>query len=306
MIPDTPLGLDWIAHKLALKVTNPAFQRTWAALQEEGWTEADIRTSGEARECLRNFKMHLAAQGERRGPRPPAWIQQAHTLARYAVELGSRDDGVVRFRAEVLDDRLLGLDEVFSWMQARAGVDLTKTIGVWNGRDYRQFSWSRHPDLRRLAGLTKLLAQRLDWRTPQAATFILCGAPPPLRWPIRVFLVGQRLRVDAAPWVPSDVVAETFAREQRRFKHHKLHTPITERSLRLVDFVSDQGGRPSRGLCRTWNKTYPKWRYATENNFIRDFKRCLERLLETSQETGTENTRTKKEDDAETGQAFRA
>jgi hypothetical protein len=135
--------------------------------------------------------------------------------------------------------------------------------------------------LERLKDLVNRLMTHYQWREDTGTMFVLTGQKP-LRWPMRVSVeasnLGTSIRIDAEPWVPSAMVRSAYDHARSRGDHRRRVPRVSEKCRAVVAFVNARGGKPSRELCRQWNREHRAWRYADEANVIHDYRRTAGHL----------------------------
>jgi sulfotransferase family protein len=210
-------------------------------------------------------------------------------LAREAAE----DERVAAFRSEVLDDRLLPIDEVEDWVAGRAAGDgdpdrragAIEYLGS-HGVPLRRPT-TQGEALERLRRLGAELVERYGWEPYQATTFVLTDLVPVVE-PIRSRISGgrplhppTRLVLDVDPSVSPAELAKRYKTLRRQlFPGRVPH--IEDRRLRLAVFVAN---RPAAGwdeLLAAWNDDHPSWAYEHLADFQRDARLTRQRLVETA------------------------
>jgi hypothetical protein len=152
----------------------------------------------------------------------------------------------------------------------------------------------RGSPLDRLRKLANHLGMLFGVSSSEAVRVILTGQPPRIEalrimkqapsmnldgqviWP------GLRIRIECSPLVtPSEVARQLRAWRLKTFGG-KTRT-LSARALELAKFVSGRPKQPWSALMREWNKAVarrrPEWRYSLVQNFSRDARRALDRLL---------------------------
>lgn len=209
-------------------------------------------------------------------------------LAREAAE----DRRVAAFRADVLGNRLLALDQLEEWVVEQAGKDDTgrpastlEYVGS-HGVPLRQPT-TQGGVLEDLRTLGSELVKRYGWEHHQATTFVLTDLVPVLE-PIRSRIAGgrpksppTRLVLEVDPAVsPSDVMKHYKALRRQLFPGEVPR--IEDKRLRLAVFVASHREESWDGLLRSWNAAHPDWAYQELADFKRDARLTRQRLVETA------------------------
>lgn len=161
-----------------------------------------------------------------------------------------------------------------------------------NEAGFRHVAIWRHTVLDRLRVLARELAKRQQWHESSATWFVLTNEAPAL-WPLEVstratFGTGGNralITLVVEPWVSAGSVVKTYREVQRRMLRNRDNSPVRERALALLRFVTTQcptGERTAtwRELMEKWNTAvHRQWRYTAYQNFARDFRRVARALL---------------------------
>lgn len=161
-----------------------------------------------------------------------------------------------------------------------------------NEAGFRHITIWRRTVLDRLRLLARELAKRQQWHESSATWFVLTNEAPAL-WPLEVSTRatfgtgGNRAQITLVvePWVSASSVVKTYREVQQRMLRGRDNSPVRERALALLRFVTTQcptGERTAtwRELMAKWNAAmHPQWRYTAYQNFARDFRRVGRALL---------------------------
>jgi hypothetical protein len=187
------------------------------------------------------------------------------------------------------------------WHDA-AGAEQTRLMGIttpllltpWP--DASVVACAPHSPLDRLRDLAERLGRAYGIGSRESVRVILTGAPPPLE-PIRIrpdcpsvrpsrksqdIWPGLRLLIIASPFAtPAEIVRELRSWRLRAFGGRTR--ALGPKGLALARFLAEQGQLPWVELMRRWNhrvgRRRPGWGYSRSQNFARDARRALDRLL---------------------------
>jgi hypothetical protein len=211
-------------------------------------------------------------------------MRHARVLSDNAARQAEAETDVQTFRAEMLGGCLLSDDAASEWIQSRTGrfEGLQSLVAFQCGGELRRAPVAGSAALERLKRLVDALAERYRWPEDAATIFLLTGRTP-LRLPSVTLRAsshhGQKILVEADPWVPPGVVRDAYAAARDSLTPQPRRVPrISPKRRELVAFVNARGGVPSRALFIDWNNEHPQWRYQDGANFIRDYHRTVERM----------------------------
>ena len=215
--------------------------------------------------------------------------------------------GLHAFRREVLNDRLLQLEDVEDWIQAKAREDATpvecstKSSGgdaetvklLAYGRAGSE--WAYHVPthhggvLDRLRHISEYLARVYDWPPAQATLFVIVEKFTPEVEPIRVqdytnatFPCLSRIVLMVGPTCTAEEVADYYRRAKSQI-YGRLRR-LSAKHAELAAFRAEQPDeRTDREQLDVWNaevaKTRKKWRYQQLKLFVRDADTARNRLI---------------------------
>jgi hypothetical protein len=298
----------------------------WAALLDEG----AIRELQEGTRTSRNLvdRVHLWRRVYRLNEPPPAllgprprgrrnthlsWHQESvsDVLAVHAELETEHRFGVREFRAEVLDGRLLSLDQAGHWIEqaaanrggilrsptARAEVAGHTALGVETlGYARADSKWMHRvvvepgSVLARLRSIARRLADFYGWDEAQATAFVLTGVTPlthALRATVSTsspLLVRSRIKMSIDPSTTPREVAdyyrrvrqEAFGRIRRLGEKHARLAAFAARLPQAMD--SNEQLKKWNDQCVKWRK--PKWKFSHPSRFRIEAQKALDRLVE--------------------------
>jgi hypothetical protein len=298
----------------------------WAALLDEG----GIRKLQEGTRTLKNVvdKVLLWRRVYRINEPPPAllggrprgrrnshlsWHQESvsDVLAVHAELETEHRFGVREFRADVLDGRLLSLNQVGHWIEQRAanrvGVPRSPAgrpeVAGEAARGVETLGYAR-PDskwmhrvviepgsvLARLRSIARRLADFYGWDEAQATVFVLTGVTP-LTHAIRAtvstsspLLVRSRIKMSIDPSTTPREVAdyyrrvrqEAFGRIRRLGEKHARVAAFAARLPQAMD--SKEQLKEWNDQCVKWRK--PNWKFSHPSRFRVEAQKALDRLVE--------------------------
>jgi hypothetical protein len=144
--------------------------------------------------------------------------------------------------------------------------------------------------------LSEWLAKWYDWDVGQAAWFVLTSTPPrhePLEADVSVQFFPShtrgRVTISVEPWVPADVVEQTYRSIQRDLLGRE-NRPLSVRNLMLLRAVlkaerdaeraDTEGSHLSRAaVMQQWNAEHPEQHYQQRWRFERDIDRARTAVL---------------------------
>jgi hypothetical protein len=240
------------------------------------------------------------------------WHQESvsDVLAAHAERETEHRFGVREFRADILNRRLLALDQVGDWVEqrstspvgvprspaARADVGGRTTRGVETLAYARRGSKWMHrvvvePSsvLARLRSITRRLVEFYGWDEAQATVFVLTGVTP-LTHAIRAtvttaspLLVRSRIKMSIDPSTTPREVADYY-RHVRREAFGRIRR-LGEKHARLAAFAARLPETDSTEQLREWNEQCvkwrkPKWTFSHPSRFRIEAQKALDRLVE--------------------------
>lgn len=142
--------------------------------------------------------------------------------------------------------------------------------------------------LERLRQLSQDLATTYGWDAADAARFVLTGLPP------RITLITEQMLIDEEiparsriiltidpTVVPADVV--DYYQEVRKQVLGRRYRKLSNKHLELVRFAASRRGETGEQCKTAWNewcaKKHPTWKYRHTSNFLRDWRRAQQHLL---------------------------
>jgi hypothetical protein len=271
----------WLDRKLRTEVPDAVWDQlvvdryARAGLDEDELKELVV----DARRLLRAFQAGRALV-EGRGRQPPGReslpdspdsrevavnlrdveIERARVFARLAAQMAAKHPDVISFREDVLDGQLLTHDRARELLTQQGGPD-------GNG-----------PILQALRGLAKRLSRDYRWRELDAMWFVLTGHTPPV-FPLHA--VGAHnlswngpetaeITLIVEPWVNAKEVEKTYKDLQAQMRGKDNNRPITQRRLKLVEFVEEHRQEEYGGwrlLMDRWNEEHADPPYHDVRNF---------------------------------------
>jgi sulfotransferase family protein len=219
--------------------------------------------------------------------------ERHHAVSFLLAREAAQDARVAAFRGEVLEGRLLSVDEVEDWVSERA------TSHGGNGRRPHTLEYLgshgvplRQPTtegnaLERLRKLGGALVERYGWEPYQATTFVLTDLTPLIE-PIRSHISGGRpkhpptkLVLEVDPSVPPADVMKHYTALRRQLFTGRVPR-IEDRRLRLAVFVASRPELSWEELLASWNDQNANWAYEDLADFKRDARLTRQRLVETA------------------------
>jgi len=224
----------------------------------------------------------------------PRWRAVAEILTIRA----RRDPDVIAVRRDMLEDQLIGLDDVPDWIEEAGEADGPPTRLVpnhdtqfpqWSSELIRYVSTYEHGFLGHrpiriggqlwwLRGVARRIAQGFGWPEEWAVAFILTDVPPsrPMTfgWTIHGSMVPTmgwiELRANPHAVSPRDLEAA-----YRRFRSGVLGLSrvdsMTEKTAALAVHWERTDGQSIADRRNEWNNLHPQWEYPTATgNFGRD------------------------------------
>jgi hypothetical protein len=174
-------------------------------------------------------------------------------------------------------------DRVLSWMDEDEELH---EVDVWPGT---VLDWLRQ--------VSERLARWYAWEPAQAVWFVLTDEPPvrsPLEASITIrsypALNGSRVTLSVEPWMPADIVEQSFRAIQRDLLG-KENRPLSARNLALFRFDLAQDREVERmpegqrvrltwkERMARWNQEHPTECYTEERLFARDVNRARRAVL---------------------------
>ena len=146
------------------------------------------------------------------------------------------------------------------------------------------------PHARRLKDLTETLARTFLWRADDASWFVLCAlyTPPVLTFSVETNVARWErgpeigtIRLTVEPWMPAKIVLAMYKGAQRKMLGKKKPHQVSERRLRLLEFVETMmEGWSWRERMDWWNELHPGERYEDVRNFRNAYREVRARVLE--------------------------
>ena len=229
-------------------------------------------------------------------------------VAAYAKQELGPTIGLPAFRREVLNGRLLRLEAVEDWIQARAIEDGKPTVSKTRlpgggekiavkllaygkaGSEWTFHVPTRHRGvLDRLRLISEQLVRAFDWPPAQATLFVIVDSFTPWVQPIRtaVHISGSlqclsRIVLTVDPTCTPAEVADCYQRVKTG-RYGRLRR-LSEKHAALAAFRAEQpAGRTAGEQLRIWNSEVARkrreWKYKQLKLFVRDAKTALERLI---------------------------
>ena len=213
------------------------------------------------------------------------------------------------FRDKHMEGRTLeGEDEIDEWLATQAGEEVLDYLdkqpelvfpSEWHKPmfdltfDYydprmRIDHAKKGSVLANLRDLAYALHSSTSWTKGQAVWFVLTGEPPQIR--MLSSTISHRLGVGKEratiimhidPRVaPKDVLA-AYRMQRKRILENQRDHDLSDKQVRLLEFVYSRPGQPIERLHNEWNQLYPDWDIEQLGNFRRDFDRAREKLFST-------------------------
>jgi hypothetical protein len=229
-------------------------------------------------------------------------------LAKVMAIRAAQEDGVRSFRHEILADRLLAAgmyrgavyaDEWIEqqWQQEMATLDSHDTEGDplpilvfahWppDGKGVSKLRVAPGGVLDRLRQVAEHLATTYHWELAVAAVFVLVPIVPVIKTltvqvnPRQDIPALTRVTMTIDPALTPTEVADAY-RKVRRQVVAKFPREIDEQFLWLAVFVTGRpAGETYSDQMAVWNEWFPQWAYGDVQKFGRDYRRALQRLLQ--------------------------
>jgi hypothetical protein len=202
---------------------------------------------------------------------------------------------------QTVDLKVTWDDQVREAPASRSGVILRdRDVPVLHvidehGKPHEKEVWPRSV-LGRLRETSHMLAQAYEFNAAQAAWFILTDTPPrraPLEGNVAVEVRRThndgRVTLSMEPWVPADVVLQSY-RDIQRDLLGRENRPLSLRNLAVLRSVLEDAREaartnpgappPSRAQSMArWNREHPEETYAQEWQFNRDVDRAERGVL---------------------------
>jgi Sulfotransferase family len=229
-------------------------------------------------------------------PAPPSFLlrdaphDRQEVLSFLIAKEAANEPDVAAFREHCLGNQLLTLGEVATWigkqdMEDGEGprADILEYLGTdpWPLRHRT----TKGGVLDSLRSLSSGLARMYGWQRFQASTFVLTGVPP-LIAAIRSRVVGgiplsstTRIVLDVDPAATPDDVVQQYRRVRGRLTDARLQ-PVSEKDLKLAEFVAVRSTMDRRELIGLWNDQYPGWTYHDPDAFHHDAVLARRRILD--------------------------
>jgi Sulfotransferase family len=229
-------------------------------------------------------------------PAPPSFLlhnaphDRQEVMSLLIAKEAANEPDVAAFRERSLGNRLLTLDEVATWMSKQdtedregARADILEFLGTdpWPLR-HRATEGGVLDSLRLLSSR---LARIYGWQPFQASTFVLTGVPPSIA-AIRSQVVGgiplsstTRIVLDVDPAATPRDVVQQYSRVRDRLTAGRSH-PVSEKDLKLAEFVAVHSTMDRHDLIGLWNDQYPDWVYEDPDAFHHDTVLARRRVLD--------------------------
>ena len=149
----------------------------------------------------------------------------------------------------------------------------------------RQIAISAGGVLEELARVSDFLSEAYCWTQAQAVLFLLTGETPRLtriRQAVRYRLPQAltRITLEIDPTVSPREVAEWYSIVRTEIVGGR-HRDQSDKHLKLAEFATTRPvGETWRASKTRWNTAFPTWSYSGVQNFERDAKAAVQRLVE--------------------------